>query len=101
MIWKILMAVSWMYITFGVFGIFRFNNLYSRLLTSSKIDTVAAIALLISLTVYSGLSEYTAKLLMLLFFLFLTNPISSHIIVRSAYLNGIPINEKEDGKWKW
>ena len=31
MIWKILMAVSWMYITFGVFGIFRFNNLYSRL----------------------------------------------------------------------
>jgi len=101
MIWKTLMAVSWMYITFGVFGIFRFNNLYSRLLTSSKIDTVAAIALLISLTVYSGLSEYTAKLLMLLFFLFLTNPISSHIIVRSAYLNGIPINEKEDGKWKW
>jgi multicomponent Na+:H+ antiporter subunit G len=101
MIWKILMAVSWMYITFGVFGIFRFNNLYSRLLTSSKIDTVAAISLLIALTIYSGLSEYTVKLLLLLFFLFLTNPISSHIIVRSAYLNGMPVNEKEKKRWTW
>jgi multicomponent Na+:H+ antiporter subunit G len=101
MIWKILMAVSWMYITFGVFGIFRFNNLYSRLLTSSKIDTVAAISLLIALTIYSGLSEYTVKLLLLLLFLFLTNPISSHIIVRSAYLNGMPVNEKEEKRWKW
>ncbi len=101
MIWKILMAVSWMYITFGVFGIFRFNNLYSRLLTSSKIDTVAAISLLIALTIYSGFSEYTVKLLLLLVFLFLTNPISSHIIVRSAYLNGMQVNEKEKKRWKW
>lgn len=95
MIWKILMVVSWMYITFGVFGIFRFNNLYSRLLTSSKIDTVAAISLLSALIIYSGFSEYMVKLLLLLIFLFLTNPISSHIIVRSAYLNGMPVNEKE------
>ncbi|HKL10997.1 MAG TPA: monovalent cation/H(+) antiporter subunit G [Clostridia bacterium] len=101
MIWKIFMVVSWMYIIFGVLGIFRFNNLYSRLLTSSKIDTVAAIAMLIALTIYSGFSAYTVKLLLLLFFLILTNPISSHIIVRSAYLNGMPINEKEDKQWKW
>jgi len=68
MIWKIFMVVSWMYIIFGVLGIFRFNNLYSRLLTSSKIDTVAAISMLIALIVYSGFSAYTVKLLLLLFF---------------------------------
>jgi multicomponent Na+:H+ antiporter subunit G len=86
MIGKILLVVSWIYIFFGVLGIFRFSNMYSRLLTSSKIDT--------------GISEYTIKLLLILVFLLVTSPISNHIIVRSAYLNEVPVNQKEVKGWK-
>jgi len=30
----------------------------------------------------------------------ITSPISNHIIVRSAYLNEIPVNQKEVKGWK-
>jgi multicomponent Na+:H+ antiporter subunit G len=100
MIGKILLVVSWIYIFFGVLGIFRFSNMYSRLLTSSKIDTVASITVMIALVFYTGISEYTIKLLLILVFLLVTSPISNHIIVRSAYLNEIPVNQKEVKGWK-
>jgi multicomponent Na+:H+ antiporter subunit G len=100
MIGKILLVISWIYIVFGIIGIFRFENMYSRLLTSSKIDTVATLTLLIALVFYTGISEYTVKLLLIIFFLVVTSPISSHIIVRSAYFNGISVNQKEEKPWK-
>lgn len=100
MIGKILLIVSWIYIFFGVLGIFRFSNMYSRLLTSSKIDTVASITAIIALIFYTGIGVYTVKLLLILVFILITGPISSHIIVRSAYLNEIPVDEKEVKGWK-
>ena len=100
MISRILLIISWIYIFFGVLGIFRFSNMYSRLLTSSKIDTVASITVIISLIFYTGIGEYTVKLLLILVFILITGPISNHIIVRSAYLNKVPVDEKEVKGWK-
>ncbi len=100
MIGRILLIIAWIYIFFGVLGIFRFSNMYSRLLTSSKIDTVASITVLIALIFYTGIGEYTLKLLLILAFILITSPISNHIIVRSAYLNEVPVDEKEVEGWK-
>jgi len=94
MIYKILLVISWIYIIFGIIGIFRFSNMYSRLLTSSKIDTVAAITLLIALIIKSKFTIFSLRLLLILFFIMITNPISNHIIVRSAYLNGISVRKE-------
>ena len=100
MISRILLVISRVYIFFGVLGIFRFSNMYSRLLTSSKIDTVASITVIIALIFYTGIGEYTVKLSLILVFILITGPISNHIIVRSAYLNEIPVDEKEVKGWK-
>lgn len=89
-----LLLLSWIYILFGMIGIFRFSNMYSRLLTSSKIDTVAAITILIALIFYNGLNPFSIRLILILLFVIITCPISNHVIARSAYLNGITI-EKE------
>ncbi|WP_432402958.1 monovalent cation/H(+) antiporter subunit G [Wukongibacter sp. M2B1] len=97
MIAKILLVLSWIYIVFGMIGIFRFSNMYSRLLTSSKIDTVALITVLIALIFHSGFSIFSIRLILILVFVMITNPISNHVIARSAYLNGIPLR-KEDEK---
>ncbi|MDK2917831.1 MAG: multicomponent Na+:H+ antiporter subunit [Candidatus Petromonas sp.] len=94
MIYKILLVISWIYIIFGIIGIFRFSNMYSRLLTSSKIDTVAAITLLIALIIKSEFTIFSLRLFLILFFIMITNPISNHIIVRSAYLNGISVRKE-------
>lgn len=95
MIYKGLLLLSWVYIIFGMIGIFRFKNMYARLLTSSKIDTVATLTIIIALIFKAGFSEMTVKLLMIMFFIMITNPINNHIISRSAYLNGVPVKDKE------
>jgi len=97
MIYKGLLILSWIYIVFGVVGIFRFKNMYARLLTSSKIDTVATITILIALIVKSGISDLSIRLLLIMFFIMITNPVSTHIISRSAYLNGIDITFEGNG----
>ena len=95
MIYKIILVISWFYISFGIIGIFRFKNMYSRLLTSSKIDTVASIPLIFALIVKSGFTPVSIRLILILIFILITGPISNHVIVRSAYLNDIPVNQEE------
>ncbi len=94
MIYKILLILSWIYISFGIIGIFRFPDMYSRLLTSSKIDTVAAITILFALIVKSGFNAASIRLALLLLFILISNPISNHVIARSAYLNGIQVRKE-------
>ncbi|RKD30576.1 monovalent cation/H(+) antiporter subunit G [Thermohalobacter berrensis] len=96
MIYKILLIISWIYVIFGVIGIFRFNNMYARLLTGSKIDTAASITIIAALIIRAGISQFSIKLLLILLFLMVTNPISNHVLARSAYLNGIEV--KKEGK---
>lgn len=94
MIYKVLLILSWIYIAFGIIGIFRFPNMYSRLLTSSKIDTVASITVLFALILKSGFTSASIRLFLILIFILITNPISNHVIARSAYLNGIQVRKE-------
>lgn len=94
MIYKILLVLAWIYIIFGMIGIFRFSNMYARLLTSSKIDTVAAITILIALIFKTGFNFFSIRLLLIMAFIMITGPVSNHIIARSAYLNGIEVREE-------
>jgi len=68
--------------------------MYARLLTSSKIDTVAAITILIALIIKTGFNYISLRLLIIMIFLMVTNPVNSHIIARSAYLNGIKLKKE-------
>jgi multicomponent Na+:H+ antiporter subunit G len=94
MIYKFLLVLSCIYIVFGLIGIFRFSHVYERLLVSSKIDTAATLTILIALILKSGFSGYSMKLVIILIFLMITGPVTTHVIARSAYRNGIDI-EKE------
>jgi multicomponent Na+:H+ antiporter subunit G len=96
MIYRLLLMVSWVYIIFGTIGVFRFSNLYSRLLVSSKIDTAAMITIILALIVKLGFDKLSLKLLLILLFLLVTIPISNHVITRSALLNGIPVKSEVD-----
>ncbi len=94
MIYRILLILSWIYIVFGIVGIFRLPDMYSKLLTSSKIDTVASITILFALMVKSGFTPTSIRLALILIFILITNPISNHLIGRSAYLNAIHIKKE-------
>ncbi len=84
----LMLILSFIYITFGIIGIFRYKDAYSKLLTSSQIDTVAAITTLIALILRTNNIESVIKIILILIFVLLTGPVSNHIIANSAYVQG-------------
>ena len=77
------------FIFFGTLGIIRFPDIYTRLQTSSKCDAAGAVALLVGLMIREGLDSLSLRILLILVFLLLTNPVASHAIARSAVIRGI------------
>lgn len=91
----ILTVISLVFILFGLIGLFRFTNFYSRILITSKIDTVGFITLMISVIIYSGFTYFSLKVLLICILAIITNPLSSHAIVRSALKSGYKINKEQ------
>lgn len=89
----IIMALVFM--LFGVIGIFRFKDFYSRILISSKVETVGFITLMGGIVIKYGISYFSLKILLICILVVITNPLSTHAIARSALINGYKI-KKED-----
>ena len=93
----LLLVISWIFVIFGMVAIFRLKNLYTRVLSAATIDTVASMTILLALMM-SRITEldYVVRFVLLIGFLMITNPISSHVNIRSAYLTGVEIKHIED-----
>lgn len=90
----IVIIIGLVFMAFGVFGIFRFNDYFSRVLVGGKIDTVGFITVLIGLVLKSGLNFFSLKIMIIITFFIITNPIATHAITRSAYLTGYRIKKE-------
>jgi multicomponent Na+:H+ antiporter subunit G len=89
MIAYLLIFLGLVFIFFGTLGIIRFPDIYTRLQTSSKCDAAGAVALLVGLMVREGLDSLSLRILIILVFMLLSNPVASHAIARSAAIRGI------------
>ena len=78
-----------------VFGIIRFKSIFSKLLITSLIDSTGLIILSVALILKTGVSPMAYKVLTVLVFILLTNPIINHMITRSAY-NELKEKDQED-----
>ncbi len=84
---------------FGTVGMIRFPDIYTRLQASSKCDGAGTVALLIGLILLEGFNIFSLRILIIIFFLLITNPVSTHAIARSAAIRGIkPWRKKESEK---
>ena len=96
----IIIIIGLIFCFFGVLGIFKFKTFYARMLVAAKIETVGFITLIIGLIVRHGLSFFSAKLLLLLIIMLVINPLTAHVLTRSAYLSGYrpdnSDNERDD-----
>ena len=76
----VLMAAGlWTFIT-SMVGIFRFRYVLNRLHVAAKCDTMGILLTLTSLMVLSGFNFTTLKLFLLIVFMWMANPVSSHLI---------------------
>ena len=93
----IIIAIGTLFIFFGIIGLFKFNNFYTRILVTAKIDIVGFITIIIGIVVKHGLSFFSLKALIILGIMVIITPLASHMIARSAYLSGYQTeNENND-----
>jgi monovalent cation/proton antiporter, MnhG/PhaG subunit len=76
-------------------GILRFPDVYNRSHAASKSSTLGVLCILVGTFLYFLLAEgyFSIRLLLGIFFVFLTAPVSAHLLCRSAYRSGIPLCE--------
>ena len=84
----IIVIAGIVFILFGVIGIIKFKDFYTRILVTSKIDTVGVITTVIGTAVKHGISFFSLKVLLLMGIMIIINPLATHMIARSAYLSG-------------
>ena len=75
----LMLAGFWAFIT-AMVGLFRFRYVLNRLHVAAKCDTMGILFTLLPLMIMSGLNFTTLKLFLLIVFIWLSNPVSSHLI---------------------
>lgn len=83
------------FMIFGVLGVLRFPDLYTRIHPAGKAGTAGIFSIFIGLIFYSGISELLFRIILIAVFMLITNPIASHAIARAALESGIKPWEKD------
>ena len=75
----LMLAGLWAFIT-AMVGLYRFRYVLNRLHVAAKCDTMGILLTLLPLMIMSGLNFTTLKLFLLIIFIWLSNPVSTHMI---------------------
>ena len=81
---------------FGIatFGLFKFNYILNRIHVAAKCDTLASFLIIIGLIIYSGFSVTTLKLTLVVVFLWLSNPVGTHLIGQTEVITNKDIQDQ-------
>lgn len=84
----LLVLVGSVFLFLASLGLIRMPDLYNRMQAGTKATTLGSVLVFIGFAVLSP--GQWARLAMLVLFVFLTNPLSSHALARSAHHQGVP-----------
>ncbi|QIW81203.1 monovalent cation/H(+) antiporter subunit G [Bacillus tequilensis] len=78
------------------FGTLRLPDMYTRSHAASKGSTLGVNMVLLGVFFFLWFitGELSAKILLGIFFIFMTSPIGGHLICRAAYNSGVKLDEK-------
>ena len=88
-----LISLGLLFVLIGTLGILRFRDIYSRLQASGVSDNAGVGFILLALMVEHGFDRSGLLLLVLLVLILLTNPIVTHSIAKSAFMQRYPNSE--------
>lgn len=86
----------------GGIGLLRMPDFFTRMHAASVTETLGAGLILLGLTLQSGFTLVTVKLLMIGLLIFFASPTASHALARAALLRGVKpkLAEAEDASSK-
>ena len=86
------LSVGGALIVVGGVGVLRFPDFFTRMHAVSVTDTLCTSLIVFGLMLQAGMSLVTLKLIVIVLFVFLTSPTSSHALAKTAMRGGmIPI----------
>ncbi|MED4953959.1 Na+/H+ antiporter subunit G [Paenibacillus macerans] len=76
-------------------GIVRLPDVYTRSHAASKSSTLGVLCALVGTLLYFIITDgyFSIRLILGIFFVFLTAPVAAHVLCRSAYRNQVPLAE--------
>ncbi|MFC4355075.1 monovalent cation/H(+) antiporter subunit G [Chryseomicrobium palamuruense] len=89
-----------LFITVGVFfilitaiGLIRLPDVYSRAHAASKSATLGVMSILVGVFLHFWLIEgnFNPRIILGIFFLFITGPVGGHMMAKAAYFSGVPL----------
>ncbi|WP_147533537.1 monovalent cation/H(+) antiporter subunit G [Bacillus marasmi] len=80
----------------AAYGVVRLPDVYTRNHAASKATTLGVVFLLLAtfLFFYIEMNLFQSRLILTIVFIFLTSPVSGHLINRAAYNSGVKLWDK-------
>ena len=88
-----LMAIGTTFILLASIGVVRMPDVYMRMQVSTKGASLGAGCVLLAVPIFFGDVAVGVRALLVIVFIFLTTPISAHMLARAAYMVGVPLWE--------
>ena len=88
-----LVAIGTSFILLAAIGLVRMPDVYMRMQVSTKGASLGAGCVLLAVPVFFGDGAIAVRALLIIVFIFLTTPISAHMLARAAYMVGVPLWE--------
>lgn len=76
----------------GALGLLRMPDVYNRIQAGTKASTLGTILSLLGIGMIHP--HWYGKIIILIVFVIITNPVSSHVLARAAHFTGIPLTKK-------
>lgn len=93
---SILIILGVVLIAIATFGLLTLPDFYARMHMPGKPDTLGGILLLGGLALHAGFNLTALKLIFILLFICLTNPVAAHLLARAAMKSGLQPWHRED-----
>lgn len=79
----------------SAFGMLRFKDVYTRSHAATKSSTLGVLACLLGAFIYFWVRDgyISVRLILGIIFVFITSPVSGHLVTRAAYRSGVPLAE--------
>lgn len=87
----VLVAIGTTFMLLGALGMVRMPDVYTRLQVATKAASLGAGCLLLSIPLLLPDPDVGVRALLIIAFIFLTAPISAHMLGRAAYIMGVEL----------
>ena len=89
---SLITLIGSVFLFLGALGTFRMPDSYNRIQAGTKATTLGTMCALLGIGLYHP--GWLGKILLLIVFVVLTNPISSHALARAAHYIHIPLTKR-------